>query len=97
MNFRALWKHSKNDRFIAIKKHTIFYMQPDSTGKNNFFEIAAFADEVFDGVAVGDADYVLFDDRAIVKGFGDVMAGCSDQLYAALEGLVIGPGADERR
>ena len=44
---------------------------------------------------MGDADDILLDDWTVVEDFGDVVAGGSDQLYAALEGLVVGSGADE--
>jgi hypothetical protein len=67
----------------------------DGAGEYDFLEVAAFADEVFDRVAVGDADHVLLDDGAVVEDFGDVVAGCADQLYAALEGLMVGASADE--
>ena len=63
--------------------------------KDDFFEVAAFADEVFDGVTMGDADDVLLDDRAVVEDFRDVVAGCADQFYATLEGLMVWSRADE--
>ena len=48
-------------------------------------------------VAVVDADHVLLDDRALVEVGGDVVGGRADQLHAAVEGLVVGPGALEAR
>ena len=49
-------------------------MPADSAGEDNFFEVTAFADEVFDGVAVGDADYILFDDGAVLQLIRDIVA-----------------------
>ena len=59
-------------------------MPAHGSGEDDFLEVAAFADEVVDGVAMGDADDILFDDGTVVEDFGDVVAGCSDQLNAAL-------------
>ncbi len=72
-------------------------MPADGAGENDFFEVAAFTDEVFDSIAVGDADHVLFDDGTVVEDFGDVVAGGADQLYAAFEGLMVRAGTDEGR
>ena len=85
----------KDNSLIAVKKNPVFDVPANGTGEHDFLEVAAFADEVFDSVAVGDADNVLLDDGAIVQSFSDVVAGCADQLYAALECLVVGSGADE--
>ena len=71
-------EYSENYRFVAIKKNAVFDMPADGPGENDFLEIAAFADEIFNGVAVGDADYVLLDDRTVVQNLSDVMAGCAD-------------------
>jgi len=80
---------------IDIKQDTVFDVPADGAGEYDLFEVAAFADEVFDGVAVGYADYILLDDGTVVEDFGDVVAGCADQLHAALEGLMVRAGADE--
>ena len=56
-----------------------------------------FCNQIVERIAVGDADHVLLDDRAIVEHLGDVVAGGADQLHAAGERLVVGLGADERR
>jgi len=63
--------------------------------EDNFFKVAAFADEVFDGVTMGDADDVLLDDGTVVEDFGYVMARSTNQLYAALKGLMIWTSANE--
>src|ERR1700686_2745199 len=79
----------KDYGFVAIKKNTGFNVPSNGAGEDNFLQVAAFSDEIFDCVAVRDADDVLFDDRAVVQDFGNVVAGCPDQLYAALKGLMI--------
>ncbi len=72
-------------------------MPADGAGKHDFLEVAAFADKVFDGIAVGDAHDILLDDGAVVEDFGDVVAGGADELDAALEGLVVRARANEGR
>ena len=86
---------SEDHGLVAIKKHAIFNVPADGAGEHDFFKVAAFADEIFNSIAMRDADYVLFDDGTVVEDFGDVVAGRADQLHAALEGLVVGLGADE--
>ena len=88
---------SENYGFVAIKKNAVFDMPADGARENNFLKIAAFADEVFNGIAVGDADYVLFDDGTVVEDFSDVVAGGANQLHAAQERLVVGLRADKCR
>ena len=85
----------KNHGLVAIKKDAVFDVPADGAGEDDFLEVAAFADEIFDGVAVRDADHVLLDDGAVVEDLSDVVAGCTDQLYPAFEGSVIWAGADE--
>ena len=67
----------------------------DGAGEDDFFEILAEADQVFDGLAMGDTDDVLFDDRAFVEVGGDVVAGGSDDFYAAPVGGMIRTGTGE--
>src|SRR5215472_7868436 len=64
-----------------------------SAREDDFFQIAAFADQVFHRVAVRDAHHILFDDGTIVEHFGDVVTGGADQLDAALERLMVGTRA----
>ena len=85
----------ENHGLIAIKKNAVFHVPADGAREYDFLKVAAFADEIFDGVTVGDADDILLDDRTIVENFCDVVAGCADQLYPALEGLVVRLGTDE--
>jgi hypothetical protein len=69
---------SENYCLIAVYKYAVLHMPADGTREDNFFEIAAFADEVFDSVAVGDADDVLLDDGPVIEDFRDVVAGGAD-------------------
>ena len=66
---------SENHGLIAIEKDSVFDVPADGAGENYLLQVAAFADEIFDRVAVGDADDILLDDGTVVKNFGDVMAG----------------------
>ena len=45
--------------------------------------------------AVGDADHVLLDDRALVEVLGRVVGGGADQLHAAVVRALVGAGARE--
>jgi len=98
---RSTWRgasyYLEHDCFISVDEYAVFDVGADGAGEDYFFEVAAFADEIFDGVAVGDADYVLLDDGAIVEDFGDVVAGGADELDAALEGLMVWTRSDEGR
>ncbi len=70
-------------------------MPANRARENNLFQVTAFLNQIFDGIAVGDADDILFDDGAVVENLGDIVTGGADQLDAAGECLVIGPGPDE--
>ena len=67
----------------------------DGAAEDDFLEVAAFEFETVGGVFVGDADDVLFDDGAGVEFAGDVVAGGSDDLDSAVEGLLVGVCAYE--
>lgn len=95
MNFRAGEGASENYGLIPVKKNTAFDVPADGAGKDDLFKIAAFADEIFDGVAVRYADHVLLDDGTVIEYFSDIVAGRADQFDATLEGLVVWPGTNE--
>src|SRR5260370_39644350 len=59
--------------------------------------VASLANKVLQPVAVRNARPALLDDRSVVENFCDVMRGRADELYAALERLVVRLCADERR
>ena len=69
----------------------------DGPRKHYLFQIAAFFDEIIDGVLVRDPDHILFNDRPGVKIGCHVMACGSDQFHSSLIGLMIGLGTDECR
>jgi hypothetical protein len=87
----------KDDRLVAVEEDAVFYVPANGAGQDQFFDVASFLDEVFDGVAMIDADDVLFDDGAIVEHLSNVVGGRSDELDAALKCLVVGFGTDEGR
>src|SRR5258708_39141084 len=87
----------ENYGLVAVEKNAVLDVPADGAGENNFFKVAAFADEIFNRVAVGDADHVLLDDGAVGEDFSDVVAGGRDELHAALEGLMVRAGSDEGR
>ena len=70
-------------------------MGVDGAGQNLAFHVAAERDIVFGALGVGDAHGVLFDDRAFVEIGGDIMGCRTDQLHAALIGLLVRVGALE--
>ena len=63
--------------------------------QNRFFDVAPFLDEILELIAVRDAHDVLFDNWPFVQFLRHVMAGRTDKFYAALEGVMIGPGSAE--
>ena len=72
-------------------------MPAHGAGEHDALQIAPAGDQVLNLVAMRDASYFLFDDGTIVEHRGDVMAGGSDELDAALMGCVVRPRADEGR
>ena len=67
----------------------------DGVGEDDFFQVLAFGDEVFHGVLVGDARYVLLDDGARVEVGGHVVRGRADEFDATCVGGVVGFCAHE--
>jgi hypothetical protein len=57
---------SKHDCLVAVNQHAVFNVRAHRTGENNLLQVAAFANEIFDRIAMRDANHILFDDRAIV-------------------------------
>lgn len=85
----------EDDGFIVVGEDLALDVPADGAGEDDFFEVAALADEVLHGLLVGDADDVLFDDGAFVEFGGDVVAGGADDFDAAAVGAVVGFGAGE--
>jgi len=59
-------------------------MPTNGAGEHNLLQVAALLEQVVQGVAVGNADYVLLDDGAVVENVGYVVAGGSNQLDATV-------------
>ena len=87
----------KDYSLVAVKQHAVLNVPAHATGKNDFFEVAAFLQQIVDRIAMRNANHVLFDDGTVVEYFGDVVTGGADQLDAALKGLMVGLGADKCR
>lgn len=88
---------SEYDSLVSVDQHAVFQMPSYGAGEDYFLEITALANQVFHGIAMGDPNDVLFDDRTVVENLGDVVAGRSNDLHATLERLVIRPSPDEGR
>jgi len=70
-------------------------VQAHGTAEHRAFEVASLADHVFDGIAMGDASYFLFDDWTFIEIHGHIVARGSDQLHPTQKGLMVGLRADE--
>src|SRR2546423_11824425 len=90
-------KSSEHNSLIAIKQHPTLYMPAYSAREDDLFQVPAFADEVFDGVAVRNPNNILLNDWPIVEHLGDVVTGGANQLHTALECLMVRPRADKCR
>lgn len=86
---------SEDHRLVAVKKNAVFDVPADGAGQDDLLQVAAFANEILDGVAMRDADHVLLDDGTVVEDFADIVTGRADQFDAALKGLMVGLGANE--
>src|SRR5271169_3417869 len=87
----------KDNGLIAVEQNAILHMPPDGARQNDLLDIPSLLHQVIDGVAVINPNHVLFDDGAIIEHLRNVVSGSADQLHAALEGLMVGLGSDERR
>ena len=70
-------------------------MLGDGAREDDFLEVFAFEGEALGGVLMADARYILVDDGTGIKLGRDIVAGGTDNLHAALPGLVVGFGAHE--
>ena len=80
----------ENDGFVFVEENSVFNVPTNGAGEDHFFKIAAFFHQVFKGIAMRDARDALFDDRAVVEDFSDIVRGSADEFYAAFVGLVMG-------
>src|ERR1700685_973893 len=90
---RVLEDHS----LVSVNQNAIFDVPAHCAGEHDFFEVAAFADEIFDCFAMRYTDYVLLDDGAVVEDFSNVVAGGADQFDSPFRCLMIRPRTDECR
>ena len=80
----------EDDGLVVVEQDPIFNVPTNGAGEDHFFKIAAFFHQVFKGIAMRDARDALFDDRAVVEDFSDIVRGSADEFYAAFVGLVMG-------
>ena len=66
-------------------------------GEDDLLEVLAFQDEALGSVLVGDAGYILLDDRAGIQFRRHIVARGADNLDTTLLGLMIRLRADEGR
>jgi len=65
---------------FAVDQDAVFQVGAHGPCQDYPFQVASFADEVLDRIAMADSDGILRDDRATIEVRGDVMAGGSNQL-----------------
>src|SRR5580704_15954099 len=56
----------ENDGLVSVGQEAVFEVQPNGAREDDFFEVAALADQVLYRIAVRDARHVLLDDGALV-------------------------------
>src|SRR6266481_5735088 len=81
--------------FVAVEQDAVFDVPADGPGEYYLFDVAALLHKVLDCVAVRYTLDTLLDDGAVVEHFGDIVSGSADDFHAAVEGLLMGLGADE--
>src|ERR1022692_3480701 len=90
----------EDDGFIAVSQNAVVEVPLHCPREHRALDIPALFDQSFHLIAVRYAQHVLFDNRAVVKRRGDVMAGGADELHPAPERRVVRPrshkGGQER-
>src|ERR1700758_4770735 len=81
--------------FVAVEQDAVFDVPAYRAGEDYLFDVAALFYKVLDRVSVRDAFDTLLNDGAVIEHFGDIVSGSSDNFHAAVEGLLMGFGADE--
>ena len=87
----------ENDGSVSVDLNAVFEVETQAAGEDDFLGVAAESLHIGGGVFVGNANDVLFDDRAVVEVFGRVMSGCADEFHAASISLVIRARSHKRR
>src|SRR5207253_6750868 len=72
----------KDHGLVPVEQDAVLDVPADSAGEDHLFQVAAFLQQVVEGIAVGDAHDILLNDGTVIEDFGDVMAGGADELYA---------------
>ena len=85
----------EDDGAVFVGQQTMVKVSVDGTGEDDFFQVAAEADEVVHALSVGNADDVLFDNGAFVEFFGDVVGGGADDFDASVVGGLVGACSGE--
>jgi hypothetical protein len=88
---------NEHDSLVLVYQDAIFQMPTHCTREHYLLKVTAFVQHILNSIAMGDAHYVLLDDRSFIQAGGYIMAGGSDQLYAACKSLMIGFRTDESR
>src|SRR3954447_26454555 len=83
---------SADDSAVAMSHHTVLAVPLHRASEDRPLDLRAQSGELLDGVGVGDADDVLFDDRAGIELGRHVMRRGTDELHTALLGLLVGTG-----
>ena len=87
----------ENHRLVVVNKNSIFEMKSNGVSEDRLFEVAAFANQIRDSVAMVDAVYILMDDRALVQVSGGIMGRRANQFHPAHMSLVVGLAASKGR
>ena len=72
-------------------------MPAHGSRQHYLLQIAAFLEQVIEGIAVGNSNHILLDDGAIVEDFRNVMTGRADQLHTTRKRLMIRFGTNKCR
>ena len=87
---------SEDDRASAVDDDAVLEVQRHSARQDQPLDVAADALEIVDALAMVDANHVLIDDRSVVKLFGNVVGGGTNQLDPPLPRPAVWVGSGER-
>jgi hypothetical protein len=84
------WTRWEYHGLVAIGENPVMDMGVYCPCQNLAFDVSAERNEIICRLCVGDPGDVLFDDRAFIQIFGNIMGGRPNELHAPLEGLLVG-------
>ena len=90
-------RRREHNRLVLVHEHTPVHVGMNGPCQHLAFYVSTQGDIVFWALRMGDSNNVLLDDGAFIQVGGDEVRGCTDQLHASLEGLLVGAAAFERR